>query len=82
MSDTDTDTDPDPIRDFFKVELRNEMRREAATLGSAHDSLCQAPMDVIASWLGLTDEEPTHHLIEFGMLLQEHGPDTLLRDLL
>lgn len=83
---------------FFQVELRNgwAMESEAirkgrldeipppATLDSAHDSLCQAPLAVVADWMTtdgtVVDYDPTHALIEFGQLLALYGPDALLSD--
>lgn len=81
--------------EFFQVELRNEeaMRSEqarkgremppASCLGTAHDSLCQAPYDVIESWFhgdNTTENSATHQLIEFGQLLERYGDDALLED--
>lgn len=66
---------------FFQVELANEPAGgvSPSTLDSAHDSLCQAPEEVIRTWFCETGEYAiTHPLIEFGGLLQLFGPDARL----
>ena len=85
-SPTDARISPE-LGAFFQTEIRNEAEGgvSPATLGSAHESLCQAPMPVISDWM-FPDETPffstevTHSLIEFGGLLATFGEDALLAE--
>lgn len=74
------------LRSFFDAEERNTvvMAHGAqtadeipapATLGSAHNSLMQAPEDVIVEWF---DGDPWMALVEFGQLLGRFGEDAPL----
>lgn len=84
---------------FFQAELANQetMESEArmkdreppepATLGTAYDSLVQAPDDVIARWFTPAREKvrglaglPVAALVEFGRLIEKYGVDTELDD--
>lgn len=64
------------MSNFFGVEIRNEQHGgvSPATLGSANDSLLQAPTDVIDEWAG---EKNAHLFIfnELDELIEKFGDD-------
>jgi hypothetical protein len=90
----------DELRNFFLIEIDNEHDEETgnsrsgssspggvspATLGSATDSLHQAPDDVVAEWFGLetVDTEAINRISqELEDLIDRHGEDALLVDFL
>jgi len=71
---------------FFNVEIRNEAQGgiSPSTLGSAHDSIEQAPHDVLASWTGLSEQQITfgNFHSEFAELMLEFGEKVTLAELL
>ena len=66
---------------LFEVEIRNEDLGgvRPSTLGSAQDSLSQAPDDVVAEWTGTNLNGITQEMNE---LIKKYGNDELLQDLL
>jgi hypothetical protein len=73
---------------FFEVEIRNEREGgvSPSTLGSACESLEQAPEDVIIDWCDddtVTDGEQVNEFITSVQgLVSLHGEDCLLIELL
>ena len=73
---------------FLNVEIRNEGGVQPATLGSAYDSLRQAPVDRLLTWCEYGDKysEATRFCTELGLelkgLIRKHGKKTKLEQLL
>lgn len=74
-----------PLYEFFQVEIRNEAHggSSPSTLGTAYESLVQAPLEVINDWMrldGLAYNPPVPYLVEFGQMLERFGEDQQLRE--
>lgn len=73
------------LANFFGCELHYEGEGGAApsTVGSALDSLAQAPDDLVqVMFTGDTGGDCTRGLIDFAVVMRLVGPDTELRDVL
>jgi hypothetical protein len=54
---------------FFMVETRNLGGTQPATLGSAYDSLLQAPNDSLLNWCGYKEDYPKSESSRFQLEL-------------
>lgn len=73
-------SDSKNLHRFFEVEIGNEDHggHRPSTLGSALDSLQQAPDDVLSDWSGGESRKTLKSSL--SALIAEHGENTLLEE--